>query len=228
MPLTINVVIPFVQNIADSVEDEGQYFKPRLDNRRHEKEKEKLQELSRNNSSCGTERISSSRIRASQEKRVPESGDGAKRTRCTRQQLLNASLANAPTPQSSPIHTRPPPPIPPSPPPPLTRHPADISRPNTATEEIERERQRRYHQSNQNRSSGTLATCAASPWLPPPPPSPQVHTRRMAQPRLRVQSLNDATKAHGAEDSMRRRSVYSERHSASRNASERRPSMGKP
>jgi hypothetical protein len=102
MALTINTATPFVKDIAGSVEDEGQYSKPRLDNRRHKMEKEKLQELLRTNSSCGTERIPSSHIRASQEKRVPESGDGEKLTWCARQRLLNTSLANAPTPQHDP------------------------------------------------------------------------------------------------------------------------------
>ena len=73
MTLSINTVIPFVKAIADSVEDEGQFSKPRLDNRRPEKAKKKVQELSRNNSSCGTKRIPSSHVRASQEKQVPES-----------------------------------------------------------------------------------------------------------------------------------------------------------
>ncbi|KAH9072955.1 hypothetical protein EDB83DRAFT_2313075 [Lactarius deliciosus] len=71
-------------------------------NRRHEKEKEKQRELSRNNSSGGTGRVALSRIRALQEKLVPESGDEAERARSTRRQLLNAILADAPTPQSTP------------------------------------------------------------------------------------------------------------------------------
>jgi hypothetical protein len=71
-------------------------------NRRHEKEKEKQRELSRNNSSGGTGRVALSRIRALQEKLVPESGDEAERARSSRRQLLNAILADAPTPQPTP------------------------------------------------------------------------------------------------------------------------------
>jgi hypothetical protein len=94
-------------------------------NRRHEKEKEKekLRELSRNNSSGSTGRVPLSRIRALQEMLVPESGDEAERARSTRRQLLNAILADAPTPQSTPapMPAAPPPPTPPPPPPPPRR-----------------------------------------------------------------------------------------------------------
>jgi hypothetical protein len=284
IPATINAVSPLVKNIADSVEEEDHYFKPRTQSsedgdrtpveypqplvatpvskpmvigaaiarfydmaasetsaslphptpaayysRRHEKEKDKLRELSRNKSSGSTGRVPLSRIRALQEKLVPESGDEAERARCTRRQLLNAILADAPTPQSTPapIHIGPPPPTPPPPPPLPQRRPTGISRASTAAEEIERERERRRRQSNENRSPATPATHAAPPPLPPPPPPPpplHVHTQRLAQPRPSVQSLKDATKAHAAEEGMQRRPTYSER----RSANERRPSIGKP
>ena len=199
-------------------------------NRRHEKEKEKekLRELSRNNSSGSTGRVPLSRIRALQEKLVPESGDEAERTRSNRRHLLNAILADAPTPQSTPapIHA-PPPPTPPPPPPlpstPLSRRPTAISRASTAAEEIERERERRRRQSNENHR-GPETPIVSVP--PPPPPPPQTHAQRLARPRASTLSLKDSTHAHahGAEDGMRRGPAYSER----RSATERRPSTGKP
>ena len=122
-------------------------------NRRHEKEKEKLQELSQNNSSGGG-RVPLSSIRALQEKLVPES-DEAERARLNRRQLLYAILADAPTnPTPAPILPAPPPPTPPPPPTgpaPLSRRPPAISRASTAAEEIERERERRRRQSNETR-----------------------------------------------------------------------------
>src|SRR5258707_2237294 len=104
-------------------------------NRRHEKEKEKLRELTRNNYSDSTGRVPLSRIRALQEKLVPETGDEAERTRSNRRQLLNAILADAPTPQSTPAprFAPPPPPTPPPPPPPPpSRHPTAVSRARSA------------------------------------------------------------------------------------------------
>jgi hypothetical protein len=200
-------------------------------NRRHEKEKEKekLRELSRNNSSGGTGRVPLSRIRALQEKLVPESGDEAERTRSNRRQLLNAILADAPTPQSTPapILAAPPPPTPPPPPPlpplpaPPSRRPTAISRASTAAEEIERERERRRRQSNDNRGPETPVPSVPPP---PPPPLPQTHAQRLARSRPSTLSLKDVTHAHGAEDGMRRGPAYSER----RSATERRPSIGKP
>ena len=194
-------------------------------NRRHEKEKEKLRELSRNSSSGGTGRVPLSRIRALQEKLVPESGDEAERTRSNRRQLLNAILADAPTPHSTPapILPAPPPPTPPPPPPlppaPLSRRPTAISRASTAAEEIERERERRRRQSNENRGPETPVISA-----PPPPPPPQTHAQRLAHPRPSTLSLKDTMHTHGVEDGMRRGPAYSER----RSATERRPSIGKP
>jgi hypothetical protein len=199
-------------------------------NRRHEKEKEKLRELSRNNSSGGTGRVPLSRIRALQEKLVPESGDEAERTRSNRRHLLNAILADAPTPQSTPapLLAAPPPPTPPPPPPlppaPLSRRPTAISRASTAAEEIERERERRRRQSNENHRGPETPIISVPP--PPPAPLPQTHAQRLARPRASTLSLKDATHAHahGAEDGMRRGAAYSER----RSATERRPSTGKP
>jgi hypothetical protein len=193
-------------------------------NRRHEKEKEKLRELTRNNSSGSTGRVPLSRIRALQEKLVPESGDEAERARTNRRQLLNAILADAPTPQPTPapIHAGPPPPTPPPPPPPPQRRPTGISRASTAAEEIERERERRRRQSSENRGPESPAAATVPP--PPPPPPHQVHGQRLAHPRPSMLSLKDTTNAHGPEDGMQRRPVYSER----RSATERRPSIGKP
>ncbi|KAF8504513.1 hypothetical protein F5888DRAFT_1656356 [Russula emetica] len=196
-------------------------------NRRHEKEKEKLRELSRNNSSGSTGRVPLSRIRALQEKLVPESGDEAERTRSNRRQLLNAILADAPTPQSTPapILAAPPPPTPPPPPPlpppQLSRRPTAISRASTAAEEIERERERRRRQSNENRGPETPIISVPPP---PLPPLPQNHAQRLARPRASTLSLKDQTHAYGVEDGMRRGPAYSER----RSATERRPSIGKP
>src|SRR6266403_814681 len=98
--------------------------------RRHEKEKEKLRELSRNNSSGGTGRVPLSRIRALQEKLVPESGDEAERTRSNRRQLLNAILADAPTPQSTPAPLMA---APPPPPPPPQTHAQRLAHPRPST-----------------------------------------------------------------------------------------------
>ena len=197
-------------------------------NRRHEKEKEKLRELSRNNSSGGTGRVPLSRIRALQEKLVPESGDEAERTRSNRRLLLNAILADAPTPQSTPapIQAAPPPPTPPPPPPlpplpPQSRRPTAISRASTAAEEIERERERRRKQSNENRVPETPVTSVPPP---PPPLPPQNHAQRLARSRPSTLSLKDTTHAHGVEEGMRRGPAHSER----RSATERRPSIGKP
>ena len=201
-------------------------------NKRHEKErekeKEKLRELSRNNSSGGTGRVPLSRIRALQEKLVPESGDEAERTRSNRRQLLNAILADAPTPHSTPapIPAAPPPPTPPPPPPPPppSRRTTAISRASTAAEEIERERERRRRQSNEHRGLETPVASVPPPPPPPPPPLPQNHAQRLAHPRPSKLSLKEAN-AHGAEDSVQRsRPLYSER----RSATERRPSIGKP
>ena len=199
-------------------------------NRRHEKEKEKLRELTRNNSSGSTGRVPLSRIRALQEKLVPESGDEAERVRTTRRQLLNVILADAPTPQSTPapLHAGPPPPTPPPPPPPPPRCPTGISRASAAAEEIERERERRRRQSNENhRAPGTPTTHAPPPPLPPPPPQSQypVHAQRLAHPRPSTMSLKEMTNAHAhaAEDSMQRRQAHPER----RSATDRRPSIGK-
>lgn len=195
-------------------------------NRRHEKEKEreKLRELSRNNSSGSTGRVPLSRIRALQEKLVPESGDEAERARSNRRQLLNAILADAPTPQSTPapIQVAPSPPTPPPPPPPPQRRPTAISRASTAAEEIERERERRRRQSNENRVPVPETPTTNHP-PPPPPPLPQIHTHRLAQRRPSMLSLKDSPSTHGAEDGMQRRPVYSER----RSATERRPSIGR-
>ena len=179
-------------------------------NRRHEKEKQR--ELSRNNSSGGTGRVSLSRIRALPEKLVPESGDEAERTRSNRRQLLNTILADASTPQSTPA------PAPPPPPPPLPRTVA-ISRASAAAEEIDRERRRR--QSSENRALETSNTTA-----PPHPhqPQPQIYAQRLAHPRSSIQSSRDAINLHSGEDGMQRRPSYPERHSAA----ERRPSIGKP
>jgi hypothetical protein len=199
-------------------------------NRRHEKEKEKLRELTRNNSSGSTGRVPLSRIRALQEKLVPESGDEAERARSTRRHLLNAILADAPTPQSTPAppHAAPPPPTPPPPPPPPQRCPTGISRASAAAEEIERERERRRRQSNENHRApapGTPVTHAPPPPPPPPPPQYPVHAQRLAHPRPSTMSLKDVTiaHAHAAEDSVQRRQAHSER----RSATDRRPSIGK-
>jgi hypothetical protein len=193
-------------------------------NRRHEKEKEKQRELSRNNSSGGTGRVAWSRIRALQEKLVPESGDEAERMRSNRRQLLNAILADAPTPQSTPapILAAPPPPTPPPPPPPPPR-PTAISRASAAAQEIERERERRRRQSSENRAPETPNTTAPPPQHQPQPQI-QTHAQRLAQPRPSMLSLKDAMHSHGGEDGMQRRPAYSER----RSATERRPSIGKP
>jgi hypothetical protein len=136
-------------------------------NRRHEKEKEKekLRELSRNNSSGGTGRVPLSRIRALQEKLVPQSDDEAERTQ-SRRRLLNAILADAPTPQSAAPPPTPPPPAP-------LRRPVVISRASTAAEEIERERERRRRQSNERRGLGTPVNS-----VPPPPPPQNPALRR--------------------------------------------------
>ncbi len=217
-------------------------------NRRHEKEKEKLRELTRNNSSGSTGRVPLSRIRALQEKLVPESGDEAERTRSNRRQLLNAILADAPTPQSTPAprfaeemerererrrrqsneNRGPETPIVNVPPPPSQIHaqrlahprPSALS-PNMAAEEIERERERRRRQSNENRGPETPI---ANVPPPPPPPASQIHAQRLAHPRPSMLSLKDVMHTHGAEDGMQRRAAYSER----RSATERRPSIGKP
>jgi hypothetical protein len=196
-------------------------------NRRHEreKEKEKLRELSRNNSSGSTGRVPLSRIRALQEMLVPESGDEAERARSTRRQLLNAILADAPTPQSTPapMPAAPPPPTPPPPPPP-PRRPTAISRASIAAEEIERERRRR--KSSENRAPETPIASSLPPPPPPPPPPQQqhIHAQRLAHPRPSMLSLKDPMNAHGAEDGVQRRPTYTER----RSATERRPSIGKP
>lgn len=197
-------------------------------NRRHEREKEKLRELTRNNSSGSTGRVPLSRIRALQEKLVPESGDEAERARSNRRHLLNAILADAPTPQSTPapLHAGPPPPTPPPPPPP--RCPTGISRASAAAQEIERERERRRRQSNENhRAPETPVTHALPPPPPPPPPQYPVHAQRLAHPRPSTMSLKDMTNAHahgaGAEDSVQRRQAYPER----RSTTDRRPSIGK-
>ena len=85
---------------------------------RHEKEKEKLRELSRNNSSGGG-RVPSSRIRALQEKSVPDSSDEEERTQSNRRPLLNPVLADTPKPSTPALilpatpHPKPPPPPPP-------------------------------------------------------------------------------------------------------------------
>ena len=210
-------------------------------NRRHEKEKQR--ELSRNNSSGGTGRVSLSRIRALQEKLVPDSGDEAERTRSNRRQLLNAILADAPTPQSTPapILAAPPPPTPPPPPPPPPR-PTAISRASAAAHEMERERERRRRQSGENRAPETPNTTAPphppqlpqyphhpQPQLQPQPqphpqPHSQIHAQRLMHPRPSIQSLKDTINLHGGEDGMQRRPTYPER----RIAGERRPSIGKP
>ncbi|KAF8273538.1 hypothetical protein EI94DRAFT_1716144 [Lactarius quietus] len=185
-------------------------------NRRHEREQ---RELSRNNSSGGTGRVALSRIRALQEKLVPESGDEAERARSSRRQLLNAILADAPTPHPTPAPTLPgpPPPAPPPPPPPPPR-PTAISHASAAAQEIERERERRRRQSSEHRSQ---ESSHVNPPLPPiPPPQAQAHTQRLARSRPSVLSLKDV---HGGEDGQRR-SAHPER----RSANERRPSIGKP
>ncbi|KAI9511975.1 hypothetical protein F5148DRAFT_155585 [Russula earlei] len=191
--------------------------------RRHEKEKEKLRELTRNNSSGSTGRVPLSRIRALQEKLVPESGDEAERARSSRRLLLNAILADAPTPQSTPapISVTSPPPAPPPPPPPPSHRPTAISRASTAAEEIERERERRRRQSNEHRHPETPVTSMPPP--PPPPPPPQSHAQRLAHPRPSIPSLKDTTNPYGTEEVMQRRPVYTDR----RIATERRPSIGK-
>jgi hypothetical protein len=188
-------------------------------NRRHEKEKEKQRELSRNNSSGGTGRVDLSRIRALQAKLVPESGDEAERARSSRRLLLNAILADAPTPQSTPapIHAAPPPPAPPPPPPPPPR-PTAISHASAAAQEIERERERRRRQSSENRAQETPH---ANPPPPPPMTQAQVHTQRLTHSRPSIPSLKDM---YGGEDGMHRRPGYPER----RSTNERRPSIGKP
>lgn len=194
-------------------------------NRRHEKEKEKQRELSRNNSSGGTGRVALSRIRALQEKLVPESGDEAERARSTRRQLLNAILADAPTPQSTPapILAVPPPPAPPPPPPPPPR-PTAISHASAAAQEIERERERRRRQSSEHRAAEMPHTHHHPPPPPvpvPPPTQAQVHTQRLTHSRPSIPSLKDV---YGGEDGTQRRPAYIER----RSANERRPSIGKP
>ena len=193
-------------------------------NRRHEKEKEKQRELSRNNSSGRTGRVPISRIQALQEKLVPESGDEAERARSSRRLLLNAILADAPTPQSTPapLHAAPPPPAPPPPPPPPPR-PVAISHASAAAQEIERERERRRRQSSESRAHDMPH---AHPPLPPPPPVPpvthaQVHTQRLTHSRPSIPSLKEV---YGGEDGMQRRPTYTER----RSTNERRPSIGKP
>ena len=195
-------------------------------NRRHEKEKEKQRELSRNNSSGCTGRVALSRIQALQEKLVPESGDEAERARSSRRQLLNAILADAPTPlpTPAPLLAAPPPPAPPPPPPPPPR-PTAISHASAAAQEIERERERRRRASS--RSSEHRAHEMPHAHQPPPPPPPavpptptQVHTQRPAQSRPSMLSLKDV---HGSED-VQRRPAHPER----RSTNERRPSIGKP
>ena len=197
-------------------------------NRRHEKEREKQRELARNNSSGGTGRVPLSRIRALQEKLVPESGDEAERARSSQRQLLNAILADAPTPQPTPapmlpapILAAPPPPAPPPPPPPPPR-PTAISHASAAAQEIERERERRRRQSSEHRAQEMPHSHPPLPPLPPPvpPTQAQVHTQRLTQPRPSMLSLKDV---HGSED-VQRRSAHPER----RSANERRPSIGKP
>jgi len=191
-------------------------------NRRHEKEKEKQRELSRNNSSGGTGRVALSRIRALQEKLVPESGDEAERARSTRRQLLNAILADAPTPHPTPapILAAPPPPAPPPPPPPPPR-PTAISHASAAAQEIERERERRRRQSSESRAAEMPHTNPPPPLPVPPPTQAQVHTQRLTHSRPSIPSLKDV---YGGEDGMQRRPTYTER----RSANERRPSIGKP
>jgi hypothetical protein len=149
-------------------------------NRRHEKEKEKLRELTRNNSSGSTGRVSLSRIRALQEKLVPESDDEAERTRSNRRWLLNAILADAPIPQSTPAPILAAPPPPPPPPPP-SRPPTVISRASTAAAEMERERERRRRQSNENRGRETPIVD-----VPPPPPPSQIYVPRRVCTRPRT------------------------------------------
>jgi hypothetical protein len=181
------------------------YYDP---GRRHVKEREKLCELSRNNSATG--RVP-----------FPKSGEEVERTRYTRRRLPSHHQS-APV---APIHNSPPTTTPP------TRLPARNSCPAIATEEMERERQRRRHQLNQHRTSETPATRAAtSRPLPVPPRPPEVHTQRLAQPHPSVQSLKDAAKAHGAEYSIQRQPVDSERRSSSmcRAVSDRCLSIGKP
>jgi hypothetical protein len=203
-------------------------------NRRHEKEKEKekLRELSRNISSGGTGRVPLSRIRALQEKLVPESGDEAERTRSNRRQLLNAILADAPTPHSTPA------PLP-------RRSPTSDTTPTstastraaitTAHRDLTRQHGCGGDRARARAPSPAIARKpsrsgdAESPVFPPPPPAPlpQTHAQRLARPRASTLSLKDATHAHahGAEDSVQRgRPAYSER----RSATERRPSTGKP
>jgi hypothetical protein len=210
--------------------------------RRHEKEKEKQRELSRNNSSGGsTGRVALSRIRALQEKLVPESGDEAERTRSNRRQLLNAILADAPTPQSTPapfLGAGPPPPAPPPPPPPPPR-PMAISRASAAAQEIERERERRHRQSSENRAPETpnptvppthhhQSQSQPQPQAQPQPQPPQLQTlsQRLAHPRPSIASLKDVMHSYGGEDGMQRsRPAYPDRRSAT---TERRPSIGKP
>jgi hypothetical protein len=185
--------------------------------RRHEKGMEKQRELSRTNSSGGTDRVSLSRIRALPEKLVPESGDEAERTRSNRRQLLNTILTDAST-QSTPAQT------PPPPPPQLPRAVA-ISRASVAAEEIERER--RCRQSSENRApetSNTIAPTHPHQPQPQPQPQPQIYAQRLAHPRPSIQSSRDAINLHGGEDGMQRRPAYPERHSAA----ERRSSIGKP
>jgi hypothetical protein len=177
-------------------------------NRRHEEEKEKLRELSRNNSSGGIGRVPLSRIRALQEKLVPESNDETERVRSNRRLLLNPILADAPSPSPqstpAPIQAAPPPPTPP-PPPPL--RPTGISRASTAAleMEMERKRERRRKQLNESRGPETAAISV------PPPPPPQNHAQRLARTRPTTLSLKDPTHAHGVEKGMWRGPAYSGR-----------------
>ena len=193
-------------------------------NRRHEKEKEKQRELSRNNSSGCTGRVALSRIQALQEKLVPDSGDEAERARSSRRQLLNAILADAPTPlpTPAPLLATPAPPAPPPPPPPPPR-PTAISHASAAAQEIERERERRRRASSRSSEHRAQEMPHAHPPPPPPavPPTPtQAHTQRPAQSRPSMLSLKDV---YGSED-VQRRPAHPER----RSTNERRPSIGKP
>jgi hypothetical protein len=107
--------------------------------------------------------------------------------------------------------------------PPPSRCSTAITRASTAAEEIDRERERRCQQSNENHVPETPIN--SDPVTAPPPPSPpQNHTQRLAHPHPSMLSLKDVTNAHGSEDGMRRWPVYPERHSTT----ERRPSIGKP
>ncbi|KAH9050204.1 hypothetical protein EDB84DRAFT_1449659 [Lactarius hengduanensis] len=246
--LTVNAVSPLLKSVPDPAEEEDHYFKPRPQSTEDADHTPveypaplvstpaskpmaigatiaRFYDMAASETSASLPHPTpSTRIRALQEKLVPESGDEAERARSTRRQLLNAILADAPTPQSTPapILAVPPPPAPPPPPPPPPR-PTAISHASAAAQEIERERERRRRQSSENRAAEMPhAHHPPPPPVPVPPPTQaQVHTQRLTHSRPSIPSLKDV---YGGEDGTQRRPAYIER----RSANERRPSIGKP